>query len=85
MFMGVRKLEGVSRDLTPLAEQGAAAGFFSNVQNADELSRLVEDIRDAIMDYQVRPILGISTPIAPNLRIRRPYNKGSTIRAANSS
>ena len=58
-----RKLEDVNRDLTPLAEQGAVAGFFSNIQNADELTRLVEDIRDAIMDYQVRPVIGTPSPI----------------------
>jgi len=58
-----RKLEDVSRELTPLAEQGAIVGFFSNIQNADELGRLVEDIRHAIMDYQVRPAIGIHPPI----------------------
>ena len=30
-----------------------AKGFFNNVKNADMLSGLVEDIRDAMMDYQV--------------------------------
>jgi len=50
MYTGaIRKLEDVSRDLTMLAEQGAVVGFFSNTRNADELGRLVEDIRDAIM------------------------------------
>ena len=48
-----RKLEGIRRDLVLLGEQGKARGFFSNVQNADKLGGLVEDIRDAIMDYQV--------------------------------
>ena len=28
-------------------------GFFSNVENADKLAGLVEDVRDAVMDYQV--------------------------------
>ena len=53
----------MSRELIPLAEQGAVVEFFSNVHNADELSRLVEDIRDAIMAYQVRSVIGIHPPI----------------------
>ena len=48
-------MENVLRELEPLVEQGKAAGFFNNVKNADELSGLAEDIRDAMMDYQVRP------------------------------
>ena len=51
----VRKLENVLRELEPLAEQSKVAGFFSNVKDADKLVGLAEDIRDAMMDYQVRP------------------------------
>jgi len=47
-------LENILRELEPLAEQGKVEGFFSNVKNADKLDDLVEDIRDAVMDYQVR-------------------------------
>ena len=36
-----------------MAEQGKAKGFFNNVDNADKLGGLVEDIRDVMMDYQV--------------------------------
>jgi len=36
-----------------LAEQRKVEGFFNNVKNADKLGGLVEDIRDAMMDYQV--------------------------------
>jgi len=28
-------------------------GFFNNVENADKLGGLVEDVRDAMMGYQV--------------------------------
>jgi hypothetical protein len=35
-------------------EQGKVEGFFNNVNNADKLGGLVEDIRDAVTDYQVR-------------------------------
>ena len=52
--MGIgRKLEDIHQDLALLGEQGKAEGFFNNVQNADKLGSLVEDIRDAVMDYQV--------------------------------
>ena len=51
----VRKIENVLQELEPLVEQGKAAGFFNNVKNADQLGGLAGDIRDAIMDYQVRP------------------------------
>ena len=35
-------------------EQGKVDGFFNNAENADKLGGLVEDIRDAMMEYQVR-------------------------------
>lgn len=34
-------------------DQGRVAGFFSNVHNLDKLDGLINDVRDAIMDYQV--------------------------------
>ena len=48
-----RKLQGVLGDLAPLKAQGTVEGFFTNVENAGKLGGLVEDIRDAIMEYQV--------------------------------
>jgi hypothetical protein len=48
-----RKLEDVRRDLALLAEQGKIEGFLNNVGNADKLGGLLEDIRDAMMEYQV--------------------------------
>jgi len=36
-----------------LEDQGNVKGFFTNVKNADKLGILVEDIRDAMMEYQV--------------------------------
>ena len=44
----------IHQNLTLLAEQGTAEGFFNNLENADKLGGLVEDIRDAMMEYQVR-------------------------------
>ena len=52
--MGVgRKLQDIRRNLALLEEQGKIKGFFRNAENADELSGLVEDIRDTMIDYQV--------------------------------
>ena len=48
-----RKLEDIHQDLITLGSQGKAKGFFNNVKNADKLGGLVEDIRDAMVDYQV--------------------------------
>ena len=49
-----RKLEGVRLNLTLLADQGKVEGFLNNVGNADTLGGLLEDIRDTMMEYQVR-------------------------------
>ena len=48
-----RKLQGALRDLAPLKEEGKVEGFFNNTENAGKLGDLVEDVRDAMMDYQV--------------------------------
>ena len=49
-----RKLENIRRELAMLGEQGKAKGFFNNVENAEKLGSFVEDVRDVMMDYQVR-------------------------------
>ena len=60
--MGIpRKLQDVRRDLAPLEQQGKAAGFFNNFENAGTLGSLVEDIRDAMVEYQVC-VLNHSSP-----------------------
>ena len=48
-----RKFEGVRQNLATLTEQGRIKAFLSNVGNADKLGGLLEDIRDAMMEYQV--------------------------------
>ena len=48
----VRKLKKILKELKPLVEQGRVEGFVNNVKNADKLGGLVEDIRDAMMEYQ---------------------------------
>ena len=50
-----RKLDDVLQNLIPLAEQGKITRFLNSAEDVDKLSGLVEDIRDAMMDYQVCP------------------------------
>jgi hypothetical protein len=59
-------LQGVSQGLAFLGEQGKVKGFFNNVANADKLSGMVEDIRDAMIDYQV---CASNNPCLPCLKI----------------
>ena len=47
-------MQGVLQDLAPLEEQGEIEGFFNNTENAGKLGGLVENIRDAMIEYQVR-------------------------------
>lgn len=79
-----RKLDDVCRDLALLEEQGKVEGFFNNVVNADKLGGLVEDIRYAMMEYQVC-IHNLSISDTSDVRIRHLYSKISTTRAAGSS
>ena len=55
-------MQDVLRDLAPLEEQGKIEGFFSNTENATRLGGLVEGIRDAMMEYQVRAANPSSPP-----------------------
>ena len=47
------KLDDVLKDLNLLRKQGNIAKFLKNTENVDTLSGMVEDIRDAMMEYQV--------------------------------
>ena len=47
-------METIRRDLDLLAEQGKVEGFLKNVGNANQLGGLLEDVRDAMIEYQVR-------------------------------
>ena len=51
-----RKLESVREDLDLIVEQGKIEGFLKNVGNADKLGGMLDDIRDAMMEYQVRTL-----------------------------
>ena len=70
-----RKLQGVGRDLVPLKKQGKVEGFFNNSENAGKLSSLVEDIRDAMMEYQVysSPPISAMPDICGRLRCSKTF------------
>jgi len=74
-----RKLENIYQDLTLPAEQGEAMRFLANTENAERINSLVEDIQEALMNYQVC-IVNCSFSIMPNLLARLHYNMISTRR-----
>ena len=49
----LRKLEGAIAKLEPLSDQHAIVGFLRNVDNAKMLTGLVQELANAITDYQV--------------------------------
>ena len=49
----LRKLDGVIMRLKPLSEQHALLGFLRNVDNTKSLTGFVQELSDAITDYQV--------------------------------
>ena len=52
--MGIsRKLEDIHQSLTIPAEEGQALEFLVNTENVRKINDLVEDIREALLEYQV--------------------------------
>ena len=51
-----RKLEEIHQELDLLAGQGKTAGFLANAENTQKINGLIEDIRQVMMDYQVRAL-----------------------------
>ena len=47
-----RELDKVLREFTPL---GKVTKLLNSTSGMDELNGLIEDVRSAVMDYQVRP------------------------------
>ena len=47
------KLQDALQGVKTLEDQGKVAGFLNNVKDAEALTGLAEDVRDAMMDYQV--------------------------------
>ena len=83
--MGIgRKFQDVCWALTPLEEQGKVEGFFNNIDNANKLGGLVEDIRDTMVEYQAC-VYSISISGTSEVRTRLRYSKISTTRVVDSS
>ena len=47
-----RKLEDICQSLTLLAEQGEVVQFLTNTERVQKINGLVENIQEALMDYQ---------------------------------
>ena len=69
----LRRLEGVITKLEPLSGQHAVVGFLRNIDNAKALTGFVQELADAVTDYQVRA--SGSVMIFNEHRIRFRYNK----------
>lgn len=70
----IRKLEDVRQALDPITTQKNIAQFLNNVENAQKLNGLVDDIREAVLDYQVCAPKGLVL-VVPNVRHRLPYSR----------
>ena len=80
-----RKLQDICDTLTKMKEeQRRVEGFFNNTKNGETLNGLVEDIRDAMMEYQVC-LRDLSTTRLSDTRASLRCSKISTTRAVDSS
>ena len=61
-----------------MAAQKDITRFLSNTENAQKLNDLVDDIREAVMDYQVRTESRGAALIVSNSYFRLPYTGAST-------
>jgi len=75
-----RKLEEIGQAVDSVITQKDLARFLKNPENSQKLNGLVEDIRYALMDYQVRTPKTLAR-IVSNIRYRLYYNEISTKRA----
>ena len=78
-----RDLGDICQSLTLLTEQGKVVEFLTNTENAQKINGLVEDIHEALMDYQVC-IFNYSFSTMSNLHTRLHCNKISTMRVVSS-
>ena len=62
-----------------ITTQNELANFLKNPENAQELNGLVEDIRWALMDYQVYTLKQLALIIS-NIHLRLHYNKTSLMK-----
>ena len=70
-------MEGVHQALDLMATQKNIVQFLNNPDNAQKLNDLMDDIREAVMDYQVRTF-ELPALITSNVCFRLPYNGVST-------
>ena len=49
-----RKLEAIGQSMESVTTQEDLVDFLNNPENAQRVNGLVEDVRDALMGYQVR-------------------------------
>ena len=73
----------ILRDFKPMAERGKFEGFFNDVENMHRLGGLFEDIRDAVIEYQVS-IHELFVACKSDVCTRLHYNKISTIKTVDS-
>lgn len=52
-YPSLRKLEGVIAKLDPLSDQHVFVGFLCNADNATTLTGFVQELANAVTDYQV--------------------------------
>ena len=62
----LRTLEGIKDELQILSERSSAVGYKENEADGRAISELAEDLRDAIIEYQVGP--APRSPQGPLLR-----------------
>ena len=79
-----RELEVVSQAMESVTTQDDLADFLNNPENAQRVNDLVEDIRDALMDYQVC-ILEHPAHTMANTGFRLRYDEISTTRVVERS
>ena len=54
LSLSLRKFEGAVAKLQPPSDQHALVGFLRNIDNAKTLTGFVQELANAITDYQVR-------------------------------
>ena len=79
-----RKLEEIGQAMDEMTSQKDLADFLKNPENAQKVNGLVEDVRDALVHYQVHT-LNTFTRIISNVHCRRHYDWTSTPRVVNRS
>lgn len=78
-----RKLEEVGRAMDTVIIRNDLADFLNDPENAQRLNGQVEDVRYALIDYQVRTPESLAV-IVFNMYHRHHYNETSTTKAVRS-